>query len=182
MVLAGQPSVPGSEFKPVCADGLHPTAYALAKCEVPVGLDLHEIGTATLATIVQSIVEQEGPIHGDEIARRAASLFGKRRTSARIAEAVKRALDYAPGLRSEAGFWFTPAQANAPVVRDRSKAPPRLQKPEMIAMCEIKSAIAIARRQNDRLSAGDLTLAVAQLFGLSKAKVGFRERVLALAM
>lgn len=178
-LLAGQPAVPGSESKPDCAASLHPTAYALAKCEVPVGLDLHEIGTPTLATIVQSIVEQEGPIHGDEIARRAASLFGKRRTSARTAEAVKRALDYAPGLRSEAGFWFTPAQANAPVVRDRSKAPPRLQRPEMIAMCEIKSAIAIARRQNDRLSAGDLTLAVAQLFGLSKAKVGFRERVLA---
>lgn len=60
------------------------------------------------------MIEQEGPIHRDEIVRRIGHLFGKQRVSPRIAAAVRHALnrfpDHAPDLCQEAEFWFTPEQ------------------------------------------------------------------------
>ncbi len=180
-----EPSESSGDPYPVSTGGLRQGAYALATCEVPPGLDLHEIGAAKLAAIIQSVIEQEGPIHYDEIARRIASLFGKQRTGPRIAEAVKRALeilsDCAPDLSSEAGFWFTLAQRHAPIVRERSTAPLSLQKPDMIAVSELKSAITIAQDQNTRLSASELPDAVARLLGLRKTKRELRDLVLTLA-
>lgn len=183
--LPSEPDESGCKPDPDLTASLRQSAYSLAKCEVPLGLDVHEIGEAKLAAIVQSVIEQEGPIHGDEIARRVASHFGKRRTSPRIAEAVKRALDIfphcAPDLSSEAGFWFTSAQRNAPVVRERSAVPKSLQRLNMIAMSEMMSAIAIAQHQNNGSSASEIPDAVARLFGLRKAKTELRNLVLSLA-
>lgn len=161
-----------------------PAAYTLARCEAPRDVNLHQLATAELATIAQSVIEQEGPIHQDEIARRVASLFGKR-IGSRIAEAIARGLSMlpaqAPELCCEAEFWFTKEQKAAPPVRDRSGAPASLQKLEMIAPIEIKAAIDIVLQQNNDLEDAELAAAVAPLFGFERAKPDLRKLVLSLA-
>jgi Protein of unknown function (DUF3320) len=111
-----------SEPTSVCA--ARHTAYELATCELLLDLDVQEIDGKKLAPIVCSVIEQEGPIHRDEIVRRIGHLFGKQRVSPRIAAAVRHALnlfpDHAPDLCQEAESWFTPEQKSVPIVRDRS--------------------------------------------------------------
>ncbi|MDQ6704118.1 MAG: DUF3320 domain-containing protein [Pseudomonadota bacterium] len=185
------PPLPSQLIGPACeprpegaADSRH-IAYALATCEIPPGLEAHEIGAERLAAIVRSVIEQEGPIHRDEIARRVAFLFGKQRCGSRIAEAVQRGEHFlqinAPDLSQEAEFWFTPEQKNASIVRDRSAAPLSLRKLDIIASSEIRAAIAIARQRNSGLSESELPDAVARLFGFQKTTAELRNLVLSLA-
>jgi len=166
----------------IAADAFHPPAYELAKRRVPQSAQIHELSAAELADVISSVIEQEGPIHQDEIARRMANLFGKARPGPRIMEAVARGLtllpSHAPDLLCEAEFWFTKGQRDAPPVRDRAAAPTSLQKLEMIAPIEIRAAIEIARTHDHH---SDLAAAVARLFGFQRAKPELRKLALSLA-
>jgi very-short-patch-repair endonuclease len=159
--------------------------YELANCEVSLDLGAQEIDVEKLGPPVRSLIEQEGPIHRDEIIRRIGTFLGKQRVSPRIAEAVQRALDllpdHAPDLSYEADFWFTAQQKSAPIVRDRSAAPASLRKPGMIAAFEIRAPIALARRQNGCLSDTELASAVASLLGLQNTTAAVRLLVRSLA-
>lgn len=132
------------------------------------------------------MVEQEGPIHRNEIVRRIGHLFGKQRVSPRIAAAVRYALnrfpDHAPDLCQEAEFWLTPEQKSVPIVRDRSAAPTSLRRLDMIAASEIRAAIAIVRQHKGGLSDGECPSAVASLLGLKKTTAELRTLVRSLAM
>ena len=65
------------------------TPYAEATFAVPRRIPLHEVQAAHMADIARRVVEVEGPIHCDEIARRITSLWGLNRTGSRIAAAVE---------------------------------------------------------------------------------------------
>jgi hypothetical protein len=52
----------------------------------------HEAPQGQIGDLIIRIVEAEGPIHVDEIARRIAAAFGKARTGGRIVDATHRAL------------------------------------------------------------------------------------------
>ena len=71
----------------------------------------------------QRIVDAEGPIHVDEVARRVSAAFGKARTGGRIAAATLEALRHAGTagqiLRDD-DFWMTDAQREDTPIRDRS--------------------------------------------------------------
>jgi very-short-patch-repair endonuclease len=180
------PARPGALEGPlIAADAFHPPAYELAKRQVPQSAQIHELSAAELADVISSVIEQEGPIHQDEIARRMANLFGKARPGPRIMEAVARGLSllpsHAPDLLCEAEFWFTKGQRDAPPVRDRAAAPTSLQKLEMIAPIEIRAAVEIAYTHNDGLTHSDLAAAVARLFGFQRAKPEIRKLALSLA-
>jgi hypothetical protein len=156
--------------------------YALATCELISGPGTQEISDQTLIAIIKSVIAQEGPIHRDEIARRIASLLGKRRAGPRIAQAIEQSLSniqyYTKDICHDAGFWFTPEQACAPIVRDRSAAPSSLRNINMIFVPEIRSAIAMARQQLGSLDRSQLPTAVAKLLGFPAA---LRTLVLSLA-
>ena len=62
---------------------------------VPKETPIHETNLAVLAGIVANVVEIEGPIHREEIARRITSLWGLQRTGGRIAEAISKAIESA---------------------------------------------------------------------------------------
>lgn len=55
----------------------------------------HEVATNELAGVAARIVEIEGPIHGLEVARRIATVWGLHRAGNRIQEATNRALRWA---------------------------------------------------------------------------------------
>ncbi|HUB65320.1 MAG TPA: DUF3320 domain-containing protein, partial [Methylocella sp.] len=172
------------EQEPAHAAGPRHMAYAMARCEVPLHLSGQEIEADTLGPAISSLIGQEGPIHRSEIIRRIGSLSGKSRTNQHLTRAVEGALtllkDQAPELCQEEGFWFTLAQKNSPIVRDRSAAPASLRKPAMIAAFEIKAAISIARQQNGHWNGGELERSVASLLGLQKPTAALSSLVRAL--
>ena len=123
-------------------------AYVLAECAVPQGLEPHLTPIAQMAHIARAIVETEGPIHQDEVARRVTSLFGKSRTGSLIATASLKSLmvlKNSSALVEEDGFWMTPSQLVDPSVRDRGSAPISLQRADMLSPREIRAAAKIAR-------------------------------------
>ena len=70
-----------------------PPAYKLAEgVPVPLNIEPHQVMVADMARITRAIVEIEGPIHQDEIARRVTALFGKSRTGSQISAAALRGL------------------------------------------------------------------------------------------
>ncbi len=149
------------------ADG--PQPYALAKSTVAEGENIDEAEVQRLAIIARSVIEQEGPVHQDEIARRVRSFFGQSERSTRGAAAIADALDLLakmPDLCRDEGFWFTKRQRKAPPVRHRAGAPPSLGRLDRIAPIEIKAAIELARASAAPGSEANLAEAVARLFGL----------------
>ena len=126
---------------------------------------------AVLARITQAIVNIEGPVHQDEVARRVTSLFGKSRTGSLISDAAFRSLKALKASRTlveRDDFWMTPAQMENPPVRDRSAAPVTLQRANMLSPLEIRAAIKIAERQNGTMSEDDAAIAVTRLLGFRR--------------
>jgi very-short-patch-repair endonuclease len=149
-----------------------PPAYKLAEgLPVPLNVEPHEVIGTVMARITRAIVEIEGPVHQDEIARRVTNLFGKARTGSLISASVMRglrALKTSAALVEQDGFWMTPTQFDSPPVRDRSAAPPSLQRADMLSPLEICAAAKIAERENGHLSEDDMVIAVARLLGFKR--------------
>ena len=144
-------------------------AYRLATCATPRGTEPHQLKVEVMAAITKHIVETEGPIHSDEVARRVTSLFGKSRTGSLISDASLRSLQFlrsAPsGLVVESDFWMTLEQHQNPPVRDRGAAPPTLRRADMLSPHEIRAAAKIAVQENGSLSDDDMANAIARLLG-----------------
>ena len=160
-------------------------AYKLAEgLPVPFDVEPHEVTVAVMARITQAIVEIEGPVHQDEIARRVTTLFGKSRTGSLISAAVIRGLQAHKTLSTfveQDGFWMTPSHLDNPPVRDRSTAPPTLQRADMLSPLEIRAAAKIAERENGRLSEDEMVIAVTRLLGFKRTgpdlKVAIRKAI-----
>jgi hypothetical protein len=124
-----------------------------------------------MSRITRAIVETEGPVHEDEIARRVATLFGKARTGSLISAAAigsLRPLKLSGVLVEHDGFWMTPAQAANPPVRDRSSAPLALQRADMLSPLEIRAAAKIAEHENGTLSNEEMATAITRLLGFKR--------------
>jgi very-short-patch-repair endonuclease len=119
------------------------TPYVAADFTVPGNPEPHLLPREQIVEIVGRIVEIEGPIHRDEIARRVTRVCGYARTGRRIIDVVLAGLDLAErrGLVSKGGDFFQSAIDNVPTVRDRSNVLSQsLRKPEMLPPAEIRAA------------------------------------------
>ena len=132
----------------------------------------HEAPNSVLTELAQKIVNAEGPIHQDEVARRVAACFGKEKAGSRILDATKYALVRArsanPDLMTDGTFWFTGSQANAPPIRDRSAESGATLKAENISLLEIKAAFKIAHEDNAGGNESDLIRVVARMLGFKR--------------
>ncbi len=151
--------------------------YRRASFSVRSAVEPHEAPAALLAKPVSQIVETEGPMHLDEVARRVATGFGKEKAGGRILAATLRALEASPDLRVEDGFWFTLAQGEAPPVRDRSAETGPTLKAGAISPMEIRAALAIAREDNAGGSDGDLIRTAARLMGFRRVGPELQARI-----
>jgi hypothetical protein len=133
---------------------------------------LHELPTRELAEVVVQVVEVEGPIHVEEIARRIASAFGLTRTGRRIADAVHAAIDLAAGpggqLRREGPFLMTDAQRDHPPVRDRSHERGPLTRIMHVSPREMLAAAALLKRENGEMSTEASVREVGRLLGYAR--------------
>jgi hypothetical protein len=143
----------------------------------------HEIAIGTLAELAIRVVQAEGPIHQEEVARRIAASFGKEKAGSRILNATRLALRAAQrrtdNLLSDEAFWFTRAQAEEPPVRDRSIESGATLKAASISMLEIEAALRIARDDNAGGDGADLVRTAARLLGFKRVGPDLQARLAA---
>ena len=154
--------------------------YTDAAFHVPRRIPLHEVREAHMAGIVRRVVEVEGPIHGEEIARRITSLWGLNRTGSRIAAAVKAGIrraiwDGVVILRDR--FVDLPNRAEIPV-RNRSQVRSQtLRRPDMLPPAEIGSAIEATVAAHVAIAPADAVVAVARLLGFRATSGQLRQEI-----
>lgn len=143
------------------------TPYKEVRLEVPARVEPHELQTKDLASIVACIVEQEGPIHEDEILNRVRDLWGFGRAGTRIQDAVAKAIRsvlVTKRCTREDGFLIVP---NATIlVRNReSVSSSTLRKPEMLPPSEVRAAILAVIDAGHGAMKQEIPTAVARMFG-----------------
>jgi hypothetical protein len=156
--------------------------YVVAQFAVVDAAEPHEVPVSVMSPILRRIIEIEGPVHQEEIARRVAALFGKQKAGARIAASVDRALGHlkstVPEILAEGGFWLTAETKRDIPLRNRSRAPLALRKATLLPPLEIEAAICRVLADNGALSREDLPRAVALLFGFQRTGPEFRPVVI----
>lgn len=156
-------------------------AYQRAHFPMTTAQEPHEVETSVLSGLAIRIVEQEGPIHEMEAARRLAACFGKEKAGTRIVSSTRAALSLAQSenidLLSDGTFWFMRQHVDTPPVRDRSDETGSAIKAENISMLEIRAALAIARDDNVGAAESDLIRAAARLMGFRRVGPDLQDRL-----
>ena len=159
-------------------------AYEKADFTVSTFLEPHEIPLRELVKIVQRIVKIEGPVHVDEVARRLATVLGKKRTGARISAAVRQALRDTRAshhgeehLQFSGDFWFTVAQSKNVPVRDRSgESGPTLQAAALPPM-EVRSAATMLEKECGQMDRPEMVREIGRLLGFKRIGVDLRRAI-----
>ncbi|MDB5348771.1 MAG: hypothetical protein JWN86_18 [Planctomycetota bacterium] len=142
--------------------------YVEAAFEVANDKPIPETNPSILSRIVAKVVDIEGPIHREEIARRITSLWGLQRTGNRIAEVISSTIDSGLSsgvLRSESDF-ITHAKQAVLLVRNRSNVDSvNLKKPEMISPSEVRRAIHLLVAEHVGVRDDEIPLLVARALG-----------------
>lgn len=158
-------------------------AYVRAIFPVSSRLEPHEAPISLLGPLALKIVEIEGPICTDEIARRISACFGREKAGRRILASARQALNWqkhlVSDLQTEDDFWFVTAQKETKVARDRSGQSGATLKASSISMIEIKAALDIARADNAGGTDPDLIRVAARLLGFRRVGPDLQDRLAA---
>ena len=179
MQKAEEPEQLVSDFTGLDETELTAAKYRRAKIIV-VDAEPHLVQPWRMAGYVTSIVEQEGPIHSDEVARRIAYAFGKNRAGGRIHDAVVSALKIAANKKSichESSFWFTESQRDEPPIRSRSEESSPTTKAEYLSHLEIEAAAKLIRTECGELEEDEMVRAVCRLLGYLRAGPDLQSRI-----
>jgi len=120
---------------------------------------------------VRRIVDIEGPIHTEEVARRVATVWGLERAGSRIQDATRRALralERQIALKPAGDFWMS---ANACEVqpRDRSEAQSStLRKAEYLPPAEVSVTAKQVLKANVRVPVNELVVEIARRLGFHR--------------
>jgi very-short-patch-repair endonuclease len=128
----------------------------------------HEVSVYKRAELVKKIVEIEGPIHQEEVARRVSKAFGLEKAGARIQAATLEGLKFANGLVSENGFWTVEGD-NKKDVRNRANVVNKnLEKAEYLPPREIRTALEHLVKSSVQIEDAELIQQVSRLFGFQR--------------
>lgn len=142
--------------------------YREAAFEVPRKKEPHDLHREAMADIVVRIVEIEGPIHKDEVARRVASLWGYGRTGRRVVVAARGGLRLAckRGAFVVESQFYRLVDTVPSVIRDRaSVASSTLRRPDMLGPAEIRAALLHIARSNFSVGVDEIITHAGRLFG-----------------
>lgn len=146
--------------------------YVRAELQAASGIEPHEAPISLLSKMVGEIVDVEGPLHVEEVARRISSAFGKNRTGSRIQAATEQAIAHAmrqnTELRELDGFVFTLKQQDDPPIRDRSEMDGTLLKAEFLPPMEITAAAELILRESGYMRREEHVRSVANLLGYQR--------------
>ena len=133
-----------------------------------------------MGDIILKIIELEGPLHQEEIARRVASAFGKAKAGRRIVDFTFGALRALPRrkdsvISEQDEFWATSAQWAAPRIRDRSEENGATLAARMLPPQEIAAAAALIEKECGATSSDEMVKAVANLLGFRRVGPDLRQ-------
>jgi hypothetical protein len=134
------------------------------------GVELANLSQRELVNLVVSVVQYEGPIHSEEVARRIREAFGLGRTGRRILENVIDALTSATRngtIVREDDFWFARTAA-LQKPRNRRDAAPSLRRHDRSAPQEYRLAIRSALRESISASRDQLAFVVTRVLGFDR--------------
>jgi hypothetical protein len=171
-----RPDSAPTPVQPILVDlpqvGLRVPPYKRAEVSIETEVEPHDAPTAELSALVLQIVQIEGPIHIEEVARRIGSSFGRQRAGSRISDATRRAVRHAlaqdPALQKDGEFLLTAVQALATPVRNRSEETGTLAKATYLPPMEIRAAAALIRKESGLTVGDDLVREVARLLGFQR--------------
>jgi len=143
-------------------------------------LQPHEVSLASMARTVGRIIDDEGPIHFEEVVARVRDLWGLGRAGSRIQGAVSDAIRYltrSGGMLIEADCYLGPDKVV--IVRDRSAAASRsLKKPELLPPQEVREAVMQLVLASHGAGREEVTVAVARCLGFQTTSQQLRERII----
>ncbi len=167
------PAVPGIEDH---QHGIPVVSYKESTFKIPGTPPILEMAHDDLDKAILAVVNVEGPIHRDEIARRLTALSGTR-AGRRIRQAVQAGvmrLDKLSRVKMD-GEFVVAAGMNECVVRDRSNvASSSLKSPKNIPPQEIEQAMLQLIKLSSNAEADDLIHAVSAVMGFRKAGANFK--------
>ncbi len=161
--------------------------YVRADLSVRSSLEPHEAPQGQIGDLIMKIVEIEGPIHTDELARRISSAFGKVRTGTRIVEATTRALRALhkrpeSALVQVGAFAMTHGQQVSSPIRDRRGETGGILKAEYLPRTEIAAAADRIRTESGVMTPEETTKAVARLLGFQRVGPDLAEAILSVVV
>jgi len=142
--------------------------------------DIHLMPLTQVAKHVARIIDIEGPIHSEEIARRLSTLTGRNRTGRRITDTVLGAiarLKENGAILNEGEFYESCNQSSIPV-RDRSTVNSNhLRKPQMIPPREIRMAVRVIVTHHTGVTHDETTKEVARILGFRATSAQLRQHI-----
>jgi len=156
------------------------SSYVEAVLAVPSATPIHETRLSVLTGIVAEVVEIEGPIHRDEIAKRITALWGLQRTGTRINESIAKAIDSgirSGVLRGDPDFVSHGRQESVPVRSRSNVTSMNLKKPEMIPPAELQEAIERLVEEQVGIQHDQLPLVVAKVLGFKATSPKLKDAI-----
>ena len=153
------------------ADVLSFEPYIEGRPSAPRGTSLLDLDNASLARLAVGIIEKEGPVHTEEVARRIRQAFGLERTGSRILDRISEALRYARRqgqLINRGQFWSMPGCVLTKP-RSRRNASLSLKRADRIAPEEFGVAIAAVLAECVALSLDELVVSVSRALGFDRS-------------
>ncbi len=158
-----------------------PNAVEYKECAltIPYRRELLELSVIEISRLALVVVESEGPIHTEEVARRIREAFGLQRTGNRILSHVRSGLEHlsrAASIVRDGEFWSAPGQ-ELQFVRNRRNASLPLRRATMIAPTEYQMALSIIISDAVTISREDLVVETARLFGFDRTGPDLKEAI-----
>ena len=154
--------------------------YKKANVIVSNDFEPHERPVPEVIHILTEIINVEGPIHIDEIAKRYATFHGKSRVGSRIHDYVTTALSKAHkehSLENKGKFWATPDQSVNPPIRDRSQESQPTTNAENISPMEIIACSNLIEEESGKVDEDELVRNIAKVLGFKRAGPEFQSHV-----
>jgi very-short-patch-repair endonuclease len=153
--------------------------YKECALTIPVRRELLELSVLEVSRLALVVVEAEGPIHTDEVARRIREAFGLQKTGKRILGHVRSGLiqlSRGGNAVKDGEFWSAPGHT-IQFVRDRRKAALSLRRAAMIAPAEYQLALSTVISDAVAISREDLIVETARLFGFDRTGPELRDAI-----
>jgi very-short-patch-repair endonuclease len=160
-----------------CVEGA--TEYRECLLTVPYGRSLLDLSTAEVGRLALAVVEAEGPVHTEEIARRIREGFGLQKTGNRILKHVRDALMAQARIgtiRREQEFWTIPGR-EIQDIRTRRRAALPLRRASLIAPGEYHLAMLRIIEEAVAISRDDLGVETARRFGFDRTGPDLKEEI-----
>lgn len=154
-------------------------AYEEHSLTAPGQRGLLKLSVAEIGRMALAVVEVEGPIYTDEVARRIREAFGLQKTGSNILAHVRKGLVHQArwgDLSQDGDFWIISGR-EVQKIRDRRTASLQVRKAANIAPSEFRLAIITALNETVSISRDDLVVQTTRLFGFDRTGPDLKQEI-----